>query len=863
MIPVKPTRRFRFDPRIGGMRLSGLYAIYRERWRYQRFEELLAGAGIAVGVALVFGVLLANGSVLGATRQMTSSVNGSASLRLSARSSTGFPQSLVSRIDRLSGVLSAAPLLRESAVIQGPTGHATVQLVGVTARLLSLGGSATKDLGAGAQLLDGGIGLPSGVASSVGAQTERPVALLVNGAEHAVQVRAVLDAGAIGALADSGVTVALLGEAQRLTGEPGRVSEVLVGVEPGRGALVERELRTLAAGRLDVLPASSELRLLEATAKPTSQSSTLFAAIGLMVGFLLALNATLLTVPERRREFEEMREQGFDSRQILTIFASQAIVLGVCASLAGVLGGELLARTVFHHAPVYLSVAFPVSGHQETHLVTVLFAVLVGVTGTVLTALFPALDLRSKDADWVSRQPGDPGQAISARAVWALSIAGGAAVLAVTVVVLLVPDMTILGGVLLALVSLCLVPLAYRLIIRAMGYVAHRYNGGMLAMTVIELDATATRSVALAGVAALAVFGSTAVGGARGDLIRGLDTATVQFFDTANLWVTPPTNDLGTTSFDARNIAAKIARQPGIASVRAYQGGFLDIGTRRLWIRARPANDPRMLQASQIVAGSLQTGTERLRAGDGWAAVSDGFAKERGLGVGDAFWLPTPSGTQRFRVAALTSNVGWPPGAITLSASDYRRDWQTGNPAALEITLRPGAGLAAGKQSVLSALRSAGVGGGLRVQTAAQRITQFENNARQGLRPLQEIARLLLLMTALALAGAIGAVIHQRRARLAALKVQGFDRMQLWRSLLMESATILTIGCIDGAILGVYGHALADRFLRLDTGFPAPFSTSAAQIALTLLVLAGVSLAVIAWPGYAAASVSTETGFRE
>jgi putative ABC transport system permease protein len=860
---MRRARRFWIDPSISGMKLSGLYAIYRQRLRYQRSEEMLAGAGIAVGVALVFGVLLANGSVLGSTRQMTNSVNGSASLRLVARSSAGFPQSLATRVDQLPGVLSAAMLLRESAVIDGPKGHATIQLVGVTARLLSLGGSATKDLGAGALLLSGGIGLPSGVANTVGAQTERPAILLVNGTERIVQVRAVLDAGAIGALADSGVTVALLSEAQKLTGEPGRVSEVLIRPGPGRQKLVERELRGLAAGRLEVLPASSELHLLEATAKPTSQSSTLFAAIGLMVGFLLSLNAVLLTLPERRREFEEMREQGFASRQILTIFTFQALVLGLCASLVGVLAGELLGRTVLHQAPVYLSVAFPVSGHQETHVTTVLLAIGVGVIGTVVTALLPVLDLRSKDADWVSRQPGDPGQAISARTVLALSIAGGLAVLAVTIAVLLVPDTTIIGGVLLAFVSLCLVPLAYCATTRAMEYFAHHYRGGVLAVTVVELNATATRSVALAGVAALAVFGSTAVGGARSDLIHGLDTATVEFFGTADLWVTPPTNDLGTTSFDARNLAATIARQRGVASVRAYQGGFLDVGGRRLWLRARPPNDARMLQPSQVIEGNPQTATERLRAGEGWVAVSGGFAEERGLHVDDFFSLPTPSGAERFRVAAITSNVGWPPGAITLNTSDYRRYWQTSDPAALELNLTPGTDLAAGKRTVVRALQTAGVGEGLRVQTAAQRITQFENNARQGLRSLSEIARLLLLMTALALAGALGTVIYQRRARLAALKAQGFDRMQLWRSLLLEGVTILTIGCVDGAIVGIYGHALADRFLRLNTGFPAPFNASGVQIALTLLLLAGVSLAVLAWPGYSAAGVSTEASFQE
>ena len=64
---------------------------------------------------------------------------------------------------------------------------------------------------------------------------------------------------------------------------------------PHDEANVAVELRQLAAGRADVTPADNELRLLDAAAKPNKQSTTLFAAIAGMVGFLLALNAMLLT----------------------------------------------------------------------------------------------------------------------------------------------------------------------------------------------------------------------------------------------------------------------------------------------------------------------------------------------------------------------------------------------------------------------------------------------------------------------------------------------------------------------------------------------------------------------------------------
>jgi putative ABC transport system permease protein len=134
---------------------------------------------------------------------------------------------------------------------------------------------------------------------------------------------------------------------------------------------------------------------------------------------------------------------------------------------------------------------------------------------------------------------------------------------------------------------------------------------------------------------------------------------------------------------------------------------------------------------------------------------------------------------------------------------------------------------------------------------------------RQGLSVIGDISKLLLLISALALAVALSTAIYQRRGRLASLKAQGFDRLQLWRGVLLESAVVLGIGCLDGAILGLYGHALADRYLRVNTGFAASFSLGAAQIILTLLIVGGASLAVVAIPGYSAAGVAPELSFQE
>jgi putative ABC transport system permease protein len=381
----------------------------------------------------------------------------------------------------------------------------------------------------------------------------------------------------------------------------------------------------------------------------------------------------------------------------------------------------------------------------------------------------------------------------------------------------------------------------------------------MLAVAVMELRATTTRSIALAGVGALAVFGSVAIEGAHHDLVRGLDQSFGEYLATTDMWVTTGGDDLTTESFDASRVSRRIARAPGVAAVRSYQGGLLDAFGRRLWIVGRDAGDRRFIPPSQLRDGDLRLATARLRAG-GWAAVSDVLARRERLHVGDRFTLPAPTGPTRLRVAAITTNLGWPPGGIILNARDYRRAWGTSRPAALEVDLRPGVLPADGKRAVEQAL---GAHSALHVQTLAEREAQYARLSRQGLAGLTQISTLLLITAGLAVAAALGAAVWQRRARFAALKVQGFDEWQLWRSLLLEGAIALALGCVVGTALGVYGHALFDRYLQGTTGFPAPFSLAGAELLTALGLIGGVALIVVAIPGLIAARVPAHLQLQE
>lgn len=838
-------------------RAQVLVELYVWRVRQHSAQELMGALGIAVGVALVFGVLVANTSITGSSSELLHQIVGSARYVVSARSPAGVDENLIGEVRGLPGVQLVSPILREPATLVGPKGRRQVQIIGVSPSLVTFEAQATRNLGAGGQLLAGGVGLPERLASELGVRTNRPLTVLAKGTVHHTLLRAELGSQTIGTIADAPVAVGLLGTVQTITGLPGRITQILVRPSPGKDRLVRNELDRFAGNRLDAEPVTNELRLLSEAAKPSSQATGLFAAIGMMVGFLLALNAVLISTPDRRRFTAELRSLGYSSRDIVLILASQAIILGLIGSSGGIALGYGILRSVFQSTPGFLESAFMFGSSGAPRASVIVLALACGLTAALAASVPCALDVRSSIVDAVLREPGEAGQHIAASVRNWLAALGAALIALVTVGVSFDPGLAVVGGVALALATLCLVPAAFACALRVLSWLSDRLPGTALPVTAAELQATATRSVALTCIVALAVYGSVVVGGAQRNLLAGLDRAIVQEWSPAELWITPDGNIFDANSFKVNQVRI-LERMQGVSIVRAYQGGFIDDGAHRLWIRARPSNGT-MILSSQLVQGNLARATALLRS-DGWATVSSRFADERGLRIGRSFTLPTPSGMMRLKVAAITTNIGWPSGTITLNSSDYQRAWRETDPTTLAVNLRPGTNLAAVRTAIEHRLGSHPA---LRVQTSSERIAEVERTVSAGLGNLGDIATMLLIAAGLAVASALSAAIWQRRRYIASLKAQGFDRWQLWRAISFEGTVLFIIGGIDGILLGIYGHALASRWLEQSTGFPAPFSLAETQILATLALIVGIGLFVIMLPGISAVQVPARESFQE
>jgi putative ABC transport system permease protein len=853
------------------VRFDAFVYLYGRRLRKHPIQELLAALGIAIGVALAFAALVANGSVVDSAQGIVRGVTGTADLQLASRDARGFDEDLLAEVRRIPGVRRAAPLLDHRAVVIGRDGRQVpVALASVDPSLAALSGRLAGNFVAGGLRFVRGVMLPTAAARALGFPDPaaqpivRPlpsVTLALRGRTVRTAVAAVLGRETIGPLSKALVVIVPLRRLQAMTGLRGRITRILIDTHRGSEVTARTALASLArAHHLSLAPATSELSLLRQALRPSDQATGFFAAISALLGFLLAFNAMLLTAPERRRTMVELRIQGFKPRQLVTLMLLQALVLGTVASAAGIAVGDLLSRTLFNDSPGYLAPAFTLGMGTAIGWVPIVLAILGGVAACCLAAAPPLLDLRRGRAVDAVFHTEAQGNALGVLTRNRLLICALVLFALAGALLFIAPAAALAACAILALATVAAIPTSFSLVLRAAETLTDRMpRFNMLAIALLALRATTLRSLALAATGAVAVFGSVAIGGARDDLLRGIAHFTSDYVGTADIWVVNRNDNQATNDIQSASLAGRVAAIPGVAAVRTYTGGFIDFGGRRVWIIARPKGDSELLPASQIVRGDLQLATARLRQ-SGWIAVSDQIARARDIAPGDALTLPTPTGSVRYRVAATTTNLGWTPGAVILNSTDYRHAWNDPPPTALEIDTKPTADLDATRRSIQAAL---GPQSGLLVQTAAQRAAGINASAEAGLKRLGQISLLLLVSAVLAMAAAMGAAIWQRRGALAALRIQSFRPRQLWRVLLLETTLVLGAGCLTGALAGVYGQLAIDRYLKLVTGFPVAPIPAGWQTVDTFGLVVLAALAVVAVPGWFATRVPPHLGLQE
>jgi putative ABC transport system permease protein len=841
------------------VRWATVLRLYRRRLKETLAPELLALLGIAVGVALLYASQVAGTTLSGSAARLATDVLGPVKLQLLSRSPQGMDQGMVARVRALPGVRVADPVVEMPANVIGAHGSDSVQLVGIEPAATKIANATIRRFSNAQLEAQEAIAVPASVMSKIGSGAE-PVTLQIAGQSRETLIGMKIGARENSLVASSPLVVAPLQYAQRLAGIGHRVTRIFLTPRQGREAEVKRELRGLAGDSLNVRPAAFDATLFEQAATPIQQSTALFAAISALVGLAFAAYAMLLTVPYRRGMVDDLRMLGYSSGEIVKVLAVDALILGVLASLLGLLVGELLSALLLHADPGYLVFAFPVATQQHvtaSDLVLSIAAAMLAAFGGVF------LPMRTQLFGRFQRRRGEHPETSTYRNVAALA---GLACLGLTTAVLyLAPQLALLGMASLTLTVLLILPVTMHGVVAICARVRRRVLAATLRIAIVNLQypSNRVRSLAIAATGAIAVFGAVAIGGARENLQRGLNNSSMAFNDVGRLWVAPAGSyDLFTTTpiglRTAASIQARLQGLHGVQSVAAYRGSYLDIGSRRTWVLAPPLSTATPISATQIVEGSVTQATRLFRAG-GWMVVSQALASEHDLHVGSRFALPTPVPTM-LRVAAIGTNMGWPPGALIMNAEDYAHAWGSTAPSAFLVTPEPDVTLAEAQAQVRAAI---GPHSGVAVETAESRIDRGHVASHAGLVQLSQIADLVLAAAVLAMAAAMSTLIWQRRPQLAQQQVEGKYRTTLWIALLIETSLLLGTGCMTGAVIGIYGQLLLSHALATVTGFPVVTSAGGVVALISFGVVTAAAVAVVAVPGYFAARVRPSILFAE
>jgi putative ABC transport system permease protein len=845
--------------------LRTLFLFYRRHLRVQPLRELMAIAGVAAGVALLFAVQVAHRSITGSFEEIAHGVAGNATLELASRGPEGFDKHVAEEVQRLPDVKVAVPVFQQPVVAVGPYGRRALTLVGATLRLVSLDGSlALQFLQASTGSFQGALILTEPTARAIGVKPGQALAILARGRTTHLTVKATVPSHAIGAVADSPIAAATLPVVATLAGLPNRVTRVLIEPNPSKEATLRQTL-SKRYPTLNARPVQTEAQLLGDAAGPEKQVTLLFSAISLVAGVILAYNALLLASDERRRFIVYLIETGTPDSMIVASLTFDALILGLAGSLIGLLAGDVISLLAYHSVPGYITAAFAIGGQRIVESQTILIGLAGGMIAAFAAAALPAIATLRASAN---SEPEAVGHALSLTQRLRLSdtarFGAGALLVCLSIVTaLLAPTTTVIALVTLAAGLVICLPLTLRTLLRLAHTLSRRSGDPSARLAVAELRGSPARSVALLATGTIAVFLAVVIGGSVADVQRAVDRGASDLLSSASIWIKPggPENVYTTQPFPYATTQQHLQHVPGVRSVLPWRDSFLDLPGRRVWVLGVPPQLPAQIAPSQLIEGSLVTADRHLREG-GWATLSQTLALQRHLHLGQRFTIPTPTGIASLRLAAITANYGWLSGAIVINGDEHARLWNENATASqLAVTFAPGTLIDQGKHAIEAALP---VGSALSVQSTQERRAEVSAVLGSTLSRLNDITVVVLIAAIASVIASMIAATRQRQDRLDSLMSIGMGFNQFARLVFYESGAILIAGCLIGMAAGLTGQYLIDGWLHHTTGSPVTYTPAwqlglhAILIAATISILASLTVALQTIRAQPRAAFSTE-----
>ena len=852
-------------------------AIFRLSRRYvaRRFlQSLLFVLGVALGVAMVIAIDLANGSASRAFNLSAASIAGKATHRITGGPG-GLPTEVYTRLRRELGLRAAAPVI--TAYVRGVNlGDQPLRLFGVdpfaeppfrsylTAAQVDGGGQAAFDALSAFIAEPNTLLMSQPLAERFGVRVGDTITLRANNARSDMRIVGLLQPeDRLSAQAVDDLLLTDIATAQEIVGRPGLITRVDLilpaGYDLGR---IEALLPPGAA----LVPARDDGDTLGQMTAAFELNLQALSLLALVVGVFLIYNTVTFSVVQRRPVLGTLRALGATRRQVFALILGEALLLGAVGTALGlglgIIFGRaavgLVARTI---SDLYFSVS--VQGVAVDAL-TLAKGAAVGLVASLLTALLPSYaatttppagTLRRSDIEQRSRR------------LLPLVTLGAAALVAGGLLLLGLPTTSVLvgfGGLFAIVVGGALfTPAALVLAMRLAAAPGGRLFGALGRMAPRAVARALSRtSVA---VAALTVAVSVIVG--VGVMIDSFRDSVAGWLDTtlgADIYISPPLLTANRASVDVDPaIVGDIAALPGVARV---------VTSRQVSVAAPayPALPPVNLNSADGDVTASQRRFAWLAAPPGayfpaldagGVMVSEPFAFRRGITPQNhTLTLLTDRGPRAFDVIGVYYDYSTDQGTVFMSSAVYRQFYDDPYISSLALFLDAGTDPAA----VIDTLqRETLVGTDLQAQdNRTLRAGVFEVFERA----FAITVALRLLATVVAFIGILSALLAlqlEQAREYGVLRAIGLTPRQLWQYTLLQTGLM---GAVAGLLALPVGLVLALVLIYSinvrSFGWTMQLAVAPGELVVAFLVALAAALAAGLYPAWRLGRTLTARALR-
>jgi putative ABC transport system permease protein len=562
----------------------------------------------------------------------------------------------------------------------------------------------------------------------------------------------------------------------------------------------------------EVLPASMQVRRAGAS---TDENRKMLAAfrwnlrllsyIALVVGAFLIYNTISVSVVRRRAEIGIVRATGASRRQIFAAFLGEAAVIGLSGALLGIPLGRLMATAAVKLMGVTVNALYVTSrpGTITFSTRSAVLALVVGAGVTLFSAWFPAREAASVapvEAMARGRREFEIRVTKTSGLWFALILALAAAAASRLPPIGGKPLFGYIATLLTVGAGVFTIPAFVDAAMRIAAKFLQKILGVEALLASRSLASSLRRTSVLVAALCTAVAMMTAVG----IMVGSFRQTVVTWMDSelpADLYLRPagnPATDQHPTISPALSDA--IGNLPGVQTVQrlrayeiSYQGMPATLGSLDI------ANTPINRNTDFLSGRPTDSVLAELRASNA-VIVSEPFTYKHHVQTGDPIELALGESRASFRIAGVYYDYGSERGVILMDRNVMLKYLPDPAPSNLAIFVKPGANVATVRREIENAAADSRIlifaNGDLRSQAV-----QVFDRTFAITYALEAVAVVVAVM---GVAGALLALVIDRRRELGLLRYLGASSEQLRKLILTEAGLLGLLANLSGLVLGFF-----------------------------------------------------------